>query len=257
MKKFVKVFALAVMMIICGQSMAQTRGVMFVGATLPMKDYAKFDGFNEFALTTMDENDAGAGIGFSAGLKWYFNMGVEGLDVMLSIDGMYNGANPDLKAAYRSNEVVLGDQILGGSFKYNSTPWYFNLPMMLGLNYIYHFNDNLGVFVEAGAGGNMRFITEMESVSKGSLLGIETQIRTIEKYDKAFGFTYQAGIGIEVASNLVIGCSFYDLGNAAVKSERIVKTTTLNDNVTNTSTDYPDYGNIHPIMIVGRIGFSF
>ena len=143
MNKFLKVFVLAAMLVFGGQAMAQTRGAMFLGASFPMKDYAKFEGFNDFALTTHDASDAGAGIGFNAGLKWYFNVGVEGLGVMLSVDGLYNGYCADLKAAYRDAAVEMGNQYVGGSFSYSATPKYINVPAMLGINYIYHFNPNL------------------------------------------------------------------------------------------------------------------
>lgn len=251
MNRLLKVFALTLMMVVGGQAMAQTRGAMFLGASFPMSDFAEFDAFDDFALTTneFDNDDAGAGIGFNAGLKWYFNVGVQGLGVMLSVDGFYNGPSKDLKNFYRETE----DSFNGGSLKYKATPQYINVPAMLGLNYIYHINPNLGVYVEAGAGGNLRFITSMESVIKG----VETQITKLQEYDKAFSFAYQAGIGVEVAKNLVIGCSFYDLGSAAVTGEQTIKTKTLIDNASNTENDFRELGTVHPIMVLGRIGFSF
>lgn len=257
MNKLVKLFALTVMLIMGGQAMAQTRGAMFLGASFPVNDFAKFDGFSEFALTAYDEDDGGAGIGFNAGLKWYFNVGVKGLGVMLSLDGFYNGPNEDLKNAFRERETNYHGQFYEGSFKYTSTPKYINVPAMLGLNYIFNFNPNLGFYVEAGAGGNFRFITLMESVDRGNLVGIETQVKEAVDYDMAFGFAYQAGLGFVVAKNLVIGCSFYDLGGAAINCEKTVKTRTFNDNITNTDVTYPVYGTIHPMMILGRVGFSF
>ena len=255
MKKLVKLFALAAVMLLCGQSMAQTRGVMSLGASFPMKDFAEFDGFDDFALTTHDEDDGGAGLGFNAGLKWYFNIGVKGLGVMLSVDGLYNGPCADLKDAYRNNEIEMGNSLVSGSFSYSSTPKYINVPAMLGLNYIYHFNPNFGLFVEAGAGGNLRFITDMATVAKQEVLGIETKTSILNHYDKAFSFAYQAGIGIEVAKNLVIGCSFYDLGNATVNMTE-TKKINVGGNITETK-DYKELGTVHPVMILGRIGFSF
>ncbi|MCR5660347.1 MAG: PorT family protein [Bacteroidales bacterium] len=259
MKKLVKVFALAVMLIMGGQAMAQTRGALFLGASFPMKDFAAFDDFNDFALTSNydDSDDAGAGIGFNAGIKWYFNVGVEGLGVMLSVDGFYNGPGSDLKTAYRDMESSYDGQIYDGSFKYNATPKYINVPAMLGVNYIYHINPNFGVYAEAGAGGNLRFITEMESVNKMSLLGVETQTTTTQAYDKAFSFAWQAGVGIEVAKNLVIGCSFYDLGKAQVEGDQTVKTKTIETGSSNTTTNHNSMGIVHPMMFLGRIGFSF
>lgn len=255
MKKIVKMIALTAMLIIGGQALAQTHGVMFAGASIPLKDYADFDGFNDFALLAYDEDDAAAGVGFNAGLKWYFNVGVEGLDVMLSIDGIYNGPCADLKSAYRSNEVSMSNQFVGGSFSYSATPKYINLPAMLGLNYRYHFNPNFGVYVEAGAGGNLRFITALETTSKQDILGVETKTVIRNEYDKAFSFAYQAGIGIVVAKNLVIGCSFYDLGKANVNMTE--KKKIVANNVANEYKDYKALGTVHPMMILGRIGFSF
>lgn len=259
MNKLLKVFAMTLMLVLGGQAMAQSRGAMFLSATFPMKDYAKYDGpfYGNFALTTPSVSDAGAGMGFNAGLKWYYNVGVKGLGVLLSVDGFYNGPTKELKNTYRDQEGAAGGQFIEGSFHYNATPKYVNIPAMVGLNYIFHFNPNLGIYIEAGAGGNLRLITDMETVTKGTLFGVETQITETQDYEKAFTFAYQAGIGFEVAKNLVIGCSFYDLGSATVNSEHTLKTKTLNDNITTKDVGYPSFGTVHPIMILGRIGFSF
>jgi len=251
---------MSLLMVLGGQAMAQTRGAMFLSASFPIKDYAEFDGFSDFALTSLDSDadDGAAGVGFNLGLKWYFNVGVKGLGVMLSLDGFYNGPNSDLKTAYRNNEGYVGGQFIGSGLEYNSTPKYINSPLMLGLNYIYHFNPSLGIYVEAGAGANARFITSMETVRKTDVLFVESQVTTTQKYDNAISFAWQAGAGIEVAQNLVIGFSFYDLGNAVVKGDQTIKTKALNDNVTNTTgPTLINYGQVRPMMLLARIGFSF
>ena len=255
MKKLVKVLALAVLMIMGGQAIAQTRGAFFLSASFPMKDFADFDGFDEFALTSLnaDDDDAGAGIGFNAGLKGFYNVGVKGLGVMLSLDGFYNGPNADLKTAYRNKE----GEAFGGSLTYKAKPGYINIPLMLGLNYIYHFNPNFGIYAEAGAGANFRIITNMETVGKVAVGEMETTTTTIQKYDKAFSFAWQAGIGFEIAKNLVIGCSFYDLGKAPVKGDQTIKIKTYDNTPIETKTNYQEMGTVHPMMILARIGFSF
>ena len=238
MKKLFAILALSVTMIMGGQAMAQTRGALLLSGAFPLKDYADFDGFNDFALISheLDDDDAGAGIGFNVGFKWYFNVGVKGLGVMLSVDGIYNGPNADLKKAYNNTEFALGNL---ANAKFTSTPKFINVPIMLGLNYIYHFNPNFGLYVEAGAGGNMRFITDMVYSSE-SVIGSS---ESTHHYDMGFSFAYQVGAGFEVARNLVIGCSFYDLGNKAVKGS-------INDNMF-------DFGTVHPMMVMARIGFCF
>ena len=205
----------------------------------------------------MEENDAGAAVGFNAGFKLYFNVGVEGLSAMVSADGFYNGLNSDLKAAFRDNESSYDfGELLNGSFKYEETPKYFNLPIMIGVNYLYHFNPNFGFFIEAGAGGNFNLITDLGTITKGQFLGQERIYRDNTDYDNAFTFAYQAGIGFEVAKNLVISCSLYDLGKADVKAELTHRVIVNQDSASETK-EYKTYGNIHPVMIVGRIGFNF
>lgn len=264
MKKLATVFVLAAMLFMGSQAMAQsTRGALFLGGSFPIGDYGKFnENFSNFALTSTEASDdlAGAGIGFNVGMKWCFNVGLEGLGVMLSADGIYNGPNPDLKTAYRDLENSYNGLISDGSLTLNDTPKYIHVPVMAGLNYICHFNPNFGVYVEAGAGCNMRILTKKESVSTASLLGgIQEQITSTQSYDMGFSFAYQVGTGIEVAKNLVIGCSFYDLGKAQVKGEEVVvtKTTIGESTTTNTDKDYHSFGTMHPYIIMARIGFSF
>lgn len=241
MKKLLRVFALAVLMIMGGQAMAQTRGALFLGASFPMKDFADFDEWDDFALAS-DGDNAGAAIGFNAGLKWYFNVGVKGLGVMLSVDGMYNGMNSDAKAYYKEREAAL--DYLGSNVSI-SKPAYINVPVMLGLNYIYRVNPNFGIYAEAGAGGNARFITNYQESYTPIIGGKQTA--TVD-YETTFSFAWQVGAGIEVAKNLVIGCSFYNLGNAIVKAEK------TGDIIT---TPMPNESSIKPIMVLGRIGFCF
>lgn len=256
MKKIVKLFALALILVCSVQAMAQSRnrGTMFISASFPMMDYAEFENFHEFALTSNDE-DGGAGIGFNAGLKWNFNVGVEGLGVMLSVDGFYNGPCSALKTAYRRNEGIPYDEGIDNE-SYKATPKYINAPAMLGLNYMFRVNPNLAFYVEAGAGGNFRYITDMEYVYNSHVSSIHGTYKVTTKYDKAFSFAYQAGLGVEVSKSLVIGCSFYSLGAAQVKGDRIKKMIDGNATPTN-HTDYIEYGTMNPIMILARIGFSF
>lgn len=246
MKKLVKVFALAVMMVMCGQAMAQSHGTMFLGASFPMGDFGDGDEFLETALGN-NYDDGGAGIGFNAGLKWDFGIGVRGLNVLLSVDGLYNGPSADLKDDYKSMERDLEswcDNVTVAS------PRYINVPVMLGLRYCYYLNPQLGIYAEGGAGGNMRFITDF--TQKGSSKVLKLKNSSIYDFESVFGFAWQAGLGIEVSKNLVIGCSFYDLGKADVKGE----VTSVVEGVSVPTVDFEN-GTLHPTMILARIGFRF
>lgn len=261
MNKLFRMFALAILMIIGSQAMAQTRGALFVGASFPMKDYKEFNNFNDFALTSTNASATygGAGVGFNAGLKWYFNVGVKGLGVMLSVDGFYNGPNSDLKTAYRDGKGIQWIDGFGDNFEnfsFNSTPKYINVPAMLGINYRYYLNPNFGIYVEAGAGGNLGLITDMETTFDSHVSAIHGKYKVTTSYDKAFSFAYQAGAGIEVAKNLVVGCSFYHLGARQVEGSRTTKMVDGNATPIN-KTEHLEYGEVTPIMVLGRIGFCF
>ena len=242
MKKLRLLVIMSLLLVIGGQAMAQVHGVLFLGASVPMKDYADFNGVDNFALVSNGGN-AAAAIGFNGGIKWYFNVGVKGLDVLLSIDGIYNNINADAKAFYKDRQEVL--DLLGNKVEL-TTPKYVNVPAMLGLSYIYHLNPNFGFYVEAGAGGNARFITNYTEAYT-DLLNIKH--KSTVNYETKFGFAYQAGLGIEVAKSLLIGCSFYNLGKTEVTAEKVGDVL---------STPLPlDGSSIRPIMVLGRIGLSF
>ena len=244
MKTSVKMFAVAVLLIMSGQAMAQTRGAFFISATFPMKDYAAYNQISDFALASDDDN-AAAAIGFGAALKWYYNVGVKGLGVMLSVDGIYNGLNADAKEFYKNRQAFLDG--LGRDVKM-TRPAYIHVPAMLGMNYIYRINPNFGVYGEAGAGANVRFITNYKE-SYIPLLGGK-QSATVT-YGTTVSFAWQVGAGIEVARNLVIGCSLYDLGATEVTAEM------TGSEIITLSTPMPNHSIIHPIMVMGRLGFCF
>ena len=246
MKKLVKMLSLAVMMLLCGQAMAQTHGTMFLGASFPMKDYGDGESFIRTALGG-NYADGGAGIGFNAGLKWDFGVGVPGLSVVLSVDGLYNGPSADLKDDYKSMERDWESWCDNVTV---TSPKYINVPAMLGLRYSFYLNPQFGIYVEGGAGCNMRFITDF--TQKGSSKVLKLKNSAIYDYESAFSFAWQAGLGIEVSKNLVIGCSLYDLGKADVKGEM----SSILEGV-NAPTVSFENGTLHPMMVLGRIGFRF
>ena len=244
MNKLFKVFAMAVMLIMGSQAIAQTHGTMFLGASFPMGDFAKVNDLSSTALWGDEQQTfGGAGIGFNAGLKWDFGVGIPGLAVVLSVDGFYNGSNSDMKQCYK--EVVNAADYLNGDVD-QTTPKYINVPAMLGLRYTFNLTPQLAIYAEGAAGGNARFITDY-TLKYTDLLSVKHT--DTESYSTAYTFAYQAGLGIEVSRNLVIGCSLYNLGGAAVKGEGTVKPSLSN------GTYDIERGTLKPFMVLGRIGF--
>ncbi len=246
MKKLVKVFTLAILMIMGGQAVAQTRGYMAFGASFPMSEFADGTTFSNIALGS-NYDDGGAGIGFNAGLKWYFGVGVKGLSVMLSVDGFYNGPSSDLKDYYKKTKNDMESLCDNVSV---SSPKYINVPAMLGVNYTYYLNDQFGIFAEAGIGGDIRFIMDYNVKGVSKVLGLKNSYNY--DYETAFSLAWQAGIGIEVSKNLVISGSIYDLGKAPVKGEL----SSIVEGIEAPTASFEN-GEAHPMMLVGRIGFKF
>lgn len=246
MNKLLKVFAMTLMLVLGGQAMAQTHGTMFLGASFPMGDFGKVNDLSSTALWGNDQQTfGGAGIGFNAGLKWDFGVGIPGLAVVLSVDGFYNGPSADMKQCYK-DRVNLADYL--NNEVDQTTPKYINVPAMLGLRYTFYLTPQLAIYAEGAAGGNARFITDY-TMKYTDLLSVKHT--DTENYSTAFTFAYQAGLGIEVSKNLVIGCSFYNLGGAVVKGEGTNKPSL-------TSGNYDiNRGTLNPVMVLGRIGFRF
>ena len=246
MNKLFKVFAMAVMLIMGGQAMAQTHGTMFFGVSFPMKDFGDGSNFTGTALGSLDK-DGGAGIGFNGGLKWDFGVGVPGLSVMLSIDGFYNGPSADLKSYYKTVQTDMETWCDNVTV---TSPKYINAPAMLGLKYCFYLNSQFGIYAEAGAGGNWRFITDY--TQKGTSKILKLKNTTEYDFENALSFAWQAGVGIEVSKKLIIGCSLYDLGGADVKGEL----SNVAEGVTMPTASF-EHGTLHPMIVLGRIGFKF
>lgn len=250
MNKF-KTLILSLLLVVGVQAMAQTQsqkhGYMFISAAFPTGDFAKGDDFSALALGSNAYNEGGAGVGFNVGLKWDFNVGVPGLGVMLSLDGFFNGPNADMKDFYKNVKSL--SEIENNNVTVRS-PKYINVPAMLGVNYCYYLNPQFGLYAEAGLGGNLRFITNYTVKGTGKVSNKKNSVTY--DYNSALSFAYQLGLGIEVSKSLVIGFSYYDLGKADVKGE--FSSVLAGNDVPSTSFEY---ASLHPMMLLGRIGFRF
>lgn len=246
MKKTFRLIALAIMLVMGGQAIAQMNGTMFLSAAFPVGNYGKGEN-NAWSLTAnnLDSRYAGASIGANVGLKWNFGIGVPGLSVMLSADGFFNGLNNDLKEYFDEREIDMKNNQLIKSYTLNR-PRYINVPVMVGLHQIFYLTSSFGIYIEAGLGGNARFITNYEETVVDAL-NISTS--TIYDYKTAFSFAYQVGTGFEVSKNFVIGASFYDLGASKVVAERTRP-------ILGTDT-YKNEKGVRPMMMLVRIGFKF
>ena len=159
-----------------------------------------------------------ASLGFNVGFEYRLPL-VSSLSLLFSGDAMYNGLISELKDAYETLNI--------------KTPNYINVPVMAGLNYDLHVGSNFAVFVQGGAGLNMRFMTPLSVPAPG----------VDAKFDPAFTFAFQGGAGFRFAGHYSVGVNYYVLGKADVKSK--------------TGAIEATGGTVAPEILTIRLGYDF
>lgn len=222
MKKSRLFLALMTLILCSGMtSFAQTHFGLRLGGALPMGDFAeakvtKSGDVKSWALIQKDGKYGGAAFGFNVGAIVKFDISsVSGLGIVASLDFIYNDLNSDIKDAA---EVDDNDYV---EIEY-TLPKYFNIPIMVGVNYTLPLSDAIGVYGEAALGLNLRKITkcyihrEEDNAGNGNI-DYESEIELT--YDMAKTFGFRLGGGIIFNERFSIGIDYYALGSEKVKGE--------------------------------------
>lgn len=251
MKKLSTLIIAAILMFAGSQLFAQTNIYLNLSGAIPSGNFADGDiDYRDGQIYDIDwgllddDTEGGAGIGFNVGLKFNIATGINGLRAMITLDGIYNGLNSDLREYF-------SDRIDDGEDAYKdfalSSPKYINIPVMAGVNYTYNFNNKFGLFAEAGLGPNLRIITNYYSYVETTNQKITSTI----EYDPKISLAYQVGAGIELSRRITIGIDYYNLGSAKVKYEWTTKRKPGDTNHDNDS-----FKRITPTIVMLRVGFK-
>lgn len=247
MKKLFTLIIAATLMFVGSQLLAQTNVYLNLSGALPTGDFADGDE-DEWGLITED-NEGGAGFGFNVGVKFNIATGVNGLRALISVDGIYNGLNSDLRDAFE-------DAIEEGEDNYKDfylkTPKYINIPLMAGVNYTYNINNKFGLFAEAGLGPDLHIVTKYESYYENDY----RKVTYTREYEPKVTLAYQFGAGIELSKRVTIGVNFYNLGSAKVKYEWKNKVKYTNGNSPVSDDDKDSLKRITPTILMLRVGFK-
>lgn len=227
----------AVAAMVMGLGTLNAQSTIYIGGVMPLSDYG--DGtFSDFGLINGSSEKGGAGLGFTIGAKYRMPL-TSGLSVMFTGDIMFNS---------------LKDTITNVNDGSNSTnPNYINVPLMAGLNYEHSLGGSLSIYAEAGAGLNIRFITDYEGAVNVS--GLASADATFS-YDPAFTFAYQGGIGLKFNDKYSIGVNYYALGKADVKGTASGSVSVLGAAVSTGDHDFTA-GKVNPSMLTIRLGYDF
>lgn len=248
MKKFTITFIM--LMLFAGkQVFAQTNFYINASAAIPVSDYAS--GYNEKTCALLSDKGwgGGSGIGANLDLKVKFNIGVKGLGVFLSLDGIYNGLNQSMNDYFDDMKYQLYEEVNHVSI---DKPYFINATAMTGLNYVFQINPKFGVFWELGIGANYRFISNLDVYAYE---GYDFSVEEIVYYEPKFTFAFQVGTGVEINKRFVFGLSFYHLGSARVQGEDRVF---IDDgDYWDSNKEYFRSNDVTPMLIMARFGVKF
>ena len=222
MKKFLPFLFVMVAAFVCHVSaFAQASTYLNLGLNIPS---GKFGSKTDNCILFGKGDYGCANTGINLGFKFVNRTKADGLGFMITIDGMYNKLQSNLKC--EDNVPYYIPEIEGIPIDVKS-PKYLNIPFMLGLNYGLEFNRILGAFVEAGAGIDARFITNCKITAFDYTLEQKPDYMFKNQYTTKFSFAYQFGAGLIIKNAIYFGVSYFDLGSALVegKTEKLLKTT--------------------------------
>lgn len=134
----------------------------------------------------------GLGMGYRA--CYHFDIGFGEVSPFFNADLQWNRLTNDLRDEYITNGA--------------SIPNYFNIPLMIGVNYRYALTDIIKVFGEFAVGDDFFMIT-----SEG---WSENNIEGRYKYNVKSAMAWQIGAGSYFGSHVSVGLHYYGLGNHAI-----------------------------------------
>lgn len=241
MKKTLLV-AVSLLTLGAGAAQAQSKFTLKLGGGFPTGDFGDFsmreDGSPVFILEgdTRIGPGGAAGTGFNVGVQWKLMeiKSVQGLDLVLSADAFYNALNSDIR-----------DMVAEAAtrFSYYSLAKYLNFPVMLGLNYGTGIAPNIGLYGEAAAGLNLRYIT--------SNIWEKNEQEARVNYGAETSFGYRVAVGLIFSSRYSVELGYYNLGSAKVKEEAV-----LSENGIVEYTEKRYVGRLTPTLLTLRLGIA-
>lgn len=161
--------------------------------------------------------DANVSPGFDVGVKYQYNLPVQGLGVFGTFDLMFNGLTKDGKASYNNFNKKSYD-----SYKL-VTPKMLNFPMMAGVNYCYEFNNNIGIWGETALGLTVCKATDYKFNATYTNYNKKRVTSSTTMKTKAYAnCAYQFGLGAIFWQHMSVGVHFYVFGGA--KETKVTKT---------------------------------
>ena len=209
MKKAVNILCLALFTLGIGTSaQAQFRQSIFLNGNLPTGSFASDINTDRIQLVTGSNVPLGyteigkdASIGFGAGYRasYRFDVGMGMVAPFAQADFYWNTISGDLSEEYTQARA-------------KSTPTYFNIPIQVGVSYLYDelWND-ITPYAEFGLGADLMFITQEGPFT----------INQIEygkyNYNPSTAFSFSIGLGAYFGNHVSAGLYYYGFGKHTIE----------------------------------------
>lgn len=156
-------------------------------------------------VADMGGKDSFSDSGINAELKLTYRPGgFAGVGFFASAEMLYTSANGNAKTHYQQ---MADEYVANNSYDYCkiTLPYYYDFPIMLGVNYDLKLAKQFSIFAQAGVGVNFCKTTDyLVTITKGNETWKETHSTPIEK-----GIAYQAGMGVKLFKTITLGVNFY------------------------------------------------
>ncbi len=227
---------------------AQSSSYLNLGLNIPTGSFGSKA--STCALFNPTSIQGGANLGANLGFKFITDTKVDGLGIMLTVDGMYNGLQKSINVEdYWFNSIP---EYVGLKPRITK-PSYINVPFLLGLNYNYNLSNTIGLYAEGGVGVNVRFVLPCKMSAKGDVLGVNTEYSYEYHYSPKLAFAFQLGGGVVISKALTLGINYYNLGSAQVCGHEDSYLKVASGNPTSHSTDF-EYKDLSTGMLIIRMG---
>lgn len=248
-------FVIAVFALLgAGAAQAQPHFSLRFGGNFPYGKFAEASGDysagNPINWGLMDNSKkGGAGLGAIVGGQLKYDIkNVNGLGIIASVDGMFNSLGSDVTDYY--DDMI--DDLDGATNEFSvSLPMYINIPVMAGLNYSFAASGNLGLFVEAALGANIRIITDAVQTTYTPSTNYERIVT--REYNRATTTAYRVGAGVTINKKYSLGVDYWSLGMAKAEGMTV---TEVNGSEQSNAPKFKA-GKIKPTNITLRFGINF
>lgn len=237
----------------CG-IMAQSTFGLRVGAGVLYDDFGK-TGATGSGAGQQESADRGksTSVGFSFGAEWGYQIkAVDGLSVVISLDGVYNGPTRELNENFRKEY----DRVTGmGVGMTIVKPSFFNFPLMLGAKYSYEPLPGIGIYNAVAAGANLRCTTPItfEYTYSETYGTVHLTYKDVFAPTVTFAFRLSSGILFDERYSVELG--YLSLGTGTAESE--IRGTASSDAASTESTNKANPMTNTPELFTVSLGITF